>query len=64
MRYLKTVLAAVVIAVGILAPGAVARDHPRCPPGTDNEEYCEHGHGHGHDPRHHHHHDQDHAHDR
>jgi hypothetical protein len=51
---------AVAVVGGILAPGAGARSGEHCPPGTQNNNYCEHQDHHHH---HHHHHD-DKRHDR
>jgi hypothetical protein len=54
MKRHKAVLAVAVaagaIALGTLAPAAQAREE--CPPGTHDNEYCEHDHHH----HHHHHH--------
>jgi hypothetical protein len=45
------VVAAGALAAGTLAPGAQAWE--QCPPGSHDEQYCEHDHHH----HHHHHHD-------
>jgi hypothetical protein len=54
-KSLGAALTAMAIAAGILAPAAGAgQTWGRCPPGSDNPNYCEH---HPHHPHNHHHHD-------
>lgn len=55
MKSLRLILAAVVIAGGILAPAALAKKR-RCPPGSNAAEYCQYDPGDGAHWRHRHHH--------
>jgi hypothetical protein len=53
MRSLSWGFAAAGISATLLSPAAIARPTKKCPPGSNDPEYCEGG---GHHPHHHHRH--------
>jgi hypothetical protein len=52
MRTLSLTLAALAVVVGVVAPAALAKRKPHCPPGSYAQEYCQIDPGHRGDPGH------------